>query len=69
MDTVAWDDREGVRWIQLEGELEEGSWLVVEARDTDLLSPVPERLWREVLLRQDDDVRLLATYPDDPGLN
>lgn len=54
---------------QLEGELEEGSWLVVEARDTDLLSPVPERLWREVLLRQDDDVRLLATYPDDPGLN
>ncbi|ALX04183.1 MULTISPECIES: YqgE/AlgH family protein [Aeromicrobium] len=54
---------------QLEGELEEGSWLVVEARDDDLLSPVPERLWRDVLLRQDDDVRLLSTYPEDPGLN
>ena len=54
---------------QLEGELEEGAWLVVEARDDDLLSPVPERLWRDVLLRQDDDVRLLSTYPEDPGLN
>jgi hypothetical protein len=30
---------------------------------------VPERLWRDVLLRQDDDVRLLSTYPEDPGLN
>lgn len=54
---------------QLERELEEGSWLVVEAQEQDLLSPQPEGLWREVLRRQQDDVRLWATFPDDPALN
>jgi putative transcriptional regulator len=54
---------------QLESEREEGSWLVVEARDDDLLSPVPERLWREVLLRQGDDVRFWATFPEEPAHN
>lgn len=54
---------------QLEGELEEGSWLVVDARVDDVVSPVPEHLWREVLRRQDDDVRLWATYPADPSVN
>ena len=54
---------------QLEGELEEGSWLVVDARTDDVLSPVPEHLWREVLRRQDDDVRLWATFPADPSVN
>lgn len=54
---------------QLEDELAEGSWLVVEARDGDLLSPRPETLWREVLRRQTDDVRFWTTYPDDPSAN
>lgn len=54
---------------QLEDEMAEGAWLVVEARDDDLLSPVPETLWREVLRRQDDDVRFWATFPDDPSSN
>lgn len=54
---------------QLEDELTEGSWLVVEGRDDDLLSPVPETLWRDVLLRQDDDARFLATFPEDPSAN
>lgn len=54
---------------QLEDETAEGSWLVVEARDDDVLSPVPETLWREVLRRQDDDVRFWATFPDDPSSN
>jgi putative transcriptional regulator len=54
---------------QLEAELEEGGWLVVDAHDSDLVSPRPERLWREVLRRQDDDVRFWTTFPDDPSVN
>lgn len=54
---------------QLEDELAEGAWLVAEARDNDLLSPQPETLWREVLLRQDGDLRYWATFPDDPHVN
>ena len=54
---------------QLEGEVEEGAWLTVEARDDDLLSPQPESLWREVLRRQRDDKRFLMTFPDDPSAN
>jgi putative transcriptional regulator len=54
---------------QLETELAEGAWLVVEARDSDLISPQPETLWRDVLRRQDGDLRFWATFPDDPAIN
>jgi len=54
---------------QLEAELAEGAWLVVDARDSDLISPSPETLWREVLRRQDDDLRFWTTFPEDPSLN
>lgn len=54
---------------QLEAELAEGAWLVLEARDSDLISPQPETLWREVLRRQDDDLRFWTTFPDDPSAN
>lgn len=54
---------------QLESELGEGAWLVVEAREGDLLSPQPEALWREVLRRQNDDVRFWTTFPNDPSVN
>ena len=54
---------------QLEAELAEGAWLVLDARDGDLISPRPETLWRDVLRRQDGDVRFWATFPDDPAIN
>lgn len=54
---------------QLEAEVLEGAWLVVGAEERDLLSPQPESLWREVLRRQEDDVRFWATFPPDPGAN
>jgi putative transcriptional regulator len=54
---------------QLEAEVEEGAWLLVPARDGDLISPQPETLWRDVLRRQDDDVRFWTTFPDDPSAN
>ncbi|AWB91589.1 YqgE/AlgH family protein [Aeromicrobium chenweiae] len=54
---------------QLEEEIAQGAWLVVPAEDGDLISPRPETLWRDVLRRQDDDVRFWATFPDDPSAN
>lgn len=54
---------------QLETELEEGAWYVVEAEPQDAFSPAPDRLWRAVLRRQRDERALVSTYPDDPALN
>ncbi|WP_370615775.1 YqgE/AlgH family protein [Mumia sp. Pv 4-285] len=54
---------------QLEGEIAEGSWVVVDAFDDDLLSPNPEALWRQVLRRQGGDLAMLSTFPDDPQHN
>lgn len=54
---------------QLEAEIEEGSWLVLEATEGDLLHASPQNLWRDVLRRQDNDLRMLSTYPDDPAMN
>ncbi len=54
---------------QLEAEVEEGGWLVVDALDSDILTPAPERLWADVLRRQEGNVGLLATCPADPAMN
>ncbi len=54
---------------QLEGELAEDAWLVLEAEPGDLTSPEPERLWDDVLRRQGGWVALLAGCPPTPWLN
>lgn len=54
---------------QLDGEVAEGSWLVVDAVAEDAFSEHPERLWRAVLARQPGRVRWLANYPQDVSLN
>ncbi|AUA13439.1 YqgE/AlgH family protein [Streptomyces malaysiensis subsp. malaysiensis] len=54
---------------QLEDELAEGAWYVVESEPGDVSSPAPERLWRAVLRRQRSELAMVATYPDDPSLN
>ncbi|MYV37788.1 YqgE/AlgH family protein [Streptomyces sp. SID1328] len=54
---------------QLQDELDQGAWYVVESEPGDISSPEPERLWREVLRRQRGDLAMVATYPDDPSLN
>lgn len=51
---------------QLEDELAEGSWFVVEATPQDALTRRPERLWRDVLLRQGG---MFATATPDPSQN
>ncbi|WP_392753454.1 YqgE/AlgH family protein [Streptomyces sp. LN590] len=54
---------------QLETELTEGAWYVVESEPGDVSSPRPEQLWRAVLRRQRGELAMIATYPDDPSLN
>ena len=54
---------------QLEEELEEGSWLVLPARASDVFGEEPERLWSDVLRRQGGALAVLALLPDDPRVN
>lgn len=54
---------------QLEGEVAEDDWFVVEARPADAFSKTPESLWREVLLRQPGQVAMYAFFPTDPFAN
>lgn len=62
---------------QLEDELGEGAWYVVEARlggngpddGGDAFSTRPEDLWRVVLRRQGGDLAMVSTYLDDPSMN
>lgn len=54
---------------QLEDELEEGGWIVAEARAGDVFATTPGTLWSVVLKRQPGVTALLASFPIDPGLN
>jgi len=54
---------------QLEGEIGEGAWYVVDAEPRDPFTDAPEGLWRAVLRRQRGDLALVSTYPDDPTMN
>lgn len=54
---------------QLEDELEEGGWMVVDAMAGDAFAAQPEELWHDVLQRQGGRLAMLATYPPSPGVN
>ena len=54
---------------QLEDEIREGAWYVVDSEPRDPFSDAPHRLWREVLRRQRGELALVSTYPEDPALN
>lgn len=55
---------------QLEAELAMGGWFVVDAEPTDVTTTAPDDLWRAVLRRQpDEDLALLALFPDDLSAN
>ena len=77
-DTSAFGELRGVRifagyagWApgQLEDELEEGAWIVVTARSSDVFTAAPELLWSEVLRREGGPLAVLALLPDDPRVN
>ena len=54
---------------QLEGELDEQAWFVVDAIPEDLLTAEPESLWRRVLRRQGGEMAMAANQPLDPRTN
>lgn len=54
---------------QLDGELEEGSWIVERALPEDVFTPEPEELWSAVLRRKGGPFGVLALMPPDPSLN
>jgi putative transcriptional regulator len=54
---------------QLEDELEENAWLVVDLLPADVFAPDPTEMWRTVLRRQAGRVSLLADFPLDPSMN
>ncbi|MBO0893534.1 MAG: YqgE/AlgH family protein [Acidimicrobiales bacterium] len=54
---------------QVEGEMGERAWLVVDAEPDDPMTSDPLRLWKTVLRRQGGERAVLAGYPDNPSLN
>jgi putative transcriptional regulator len=54
---------------QLEGEIADGAWYVVESESDDVFNLEPAGLWRRVLRRQRDEMAFVSTYPDDPMHN
>jgi putative transcriptional regulator len=54
---------------QLEGEIEQGAWFVVDADPGDPFTEDPDGLWRSVLARQRPELARFALVPDDPTVN
>ena len=54
---------------QLDGEIEEGAWFVVDGLPLDPFGADPGRLWSAVLRRQGWPLAAVAVAPIDPGLN
>lgn len=54
---------------QLEAEIEEGSWYVVDSSAHDIFAAEPGGLWSAVLRRQPGSLAWVSTRPPDPTLN
>jgi putative transcriptional regulator len=54
---------------QLEEEIAEGSWYVVESTTHDIFDSAPGRLWSTVLRRQPGELAWVSTKPIDPTQN
>lgn len=54
---------------QLDGELKEGSWLVLPAMGTDVMDTKQDDLWAQVLRDKGDRQSYFANFPEDPKLN
>lgn len=54
---------------QLEAEVLNGDWVIVDATLDDLFGPDAHGLWSAVLRRQGGELAMLADFPEDPGLN
>ena len=54
---------------QLESELDEGAWVIEDARPEDVFTTDPDRLWRDVLRRKGGEFVMLSTMSADPTAN
>jgi len=54
---------------QLETEIGQGAWYVLDAVGEDVFSEEPEGLWKKVLRRQGGGLALVSAFPPDPSLN
>jgi putative transcriptional regulator len=54
---------------QLEGELEEDSWIIEPPQREELFAEDSEGLWSAVLRRKGREYALLSTMPPDPSVN
>lgn len=54
---------------QLEAEVDEGAWWILDALPSDAFSDRPDRLWQQVLRRQGPPLAFAAIYPEDPTNN
>jgi putative transcriptional regulator len=54
---------------QLEDELAEGAWIVLDAVTADVFTNEAGALWHDVLQRQGGKLALLAAYPPHPSVN
>lgn len=54
---------------QLEQELAQDAWVVVDAVVEDVFAPDPETMWRAVLRRQGGKLARLANFPPHPSVN
>jgi putative transcriptional regulator len=54
---------------QVERELGQGAWYVVDPAPGDAFTLDPDRAWRTVLRRQRGELAFLSTFPEDPALN
>ena len=54
---------------QLDAELDQGAWFVVEMRPEDAFTASPDDLWHNVLRRQRGRVAMFAHCPADPATN
>jgi putative transcriptional regulator len=54
---------------QLEWELQQHAWIVVDAEPDDPFLPDGHALWKRILTRQGGSLARLANFPHDPSLN
>ncbi|MGI9595377.1 MAG: YqgE/AlgH family protein, partial [Acidimicrobiales bacterium] len=54
---------------QLEGEIANRSWWVVDGHISDLFTDDPSRLWSQVLRREGGEMEWYAHFPLDPSVN
>lgn len=54
---------------QLEQEIRQKSWFLLNSEARDPFTTEPEGMWSQVLRRQGGDLSLVASFPSDPRMN